>query len=391
MIQQTDLEAIRARQSQPGRPMLSVYLDVDQSRMANRNRAFESALEAMFRSQWLRLKDTQQQQDFESNANRVRHFVSGYTPNASRLVVFSDESQDFFWHRELHVPVCNEVRWSDSPYLRPILEAFDEYQRVGVILADKNRGRVLTVFMGEIEEHFESFATANVKHFKKAGSDHSRSQMHFQRKADLHTLWHLKKVVRLMDQLAHSQDFDRLLLAGTPEVTSTLKRLLPKRLRSRLIASSALRIDASQQEIVNVTQRLEQGVERTGEVKLVESLIASAAKALGAATGLADTLSALNKGQIGTLVYAEGAAFEGSQCWVCRRLYGDEQRGCGYCALPLHPVTDLLERIIERVVETGGDVEQVRGEAAQQMKGVGSIGAILRFRTLQADERGASG
>jgi peptide subunit release factor 1 (eRF1) len=215
--------------------------------------------------------------------------------------------------------------------------------------------------------------------------------MHFQRKADLHTLWHLKKVVRLMDQLARSQDFDRLLLAGTPEVTSTLKRLLPKRLRSRLIASTALRTDASQKEIVNATQRLEQGVERTAEVKLVESLIASAAKALGAATGLADTLSALNKGQIGTLVYSEGAAFEGRQCWVCRRLYGDERRGCSYCSLPMQPVPDLLERIIERVVETGGDVEQVRGEAAQQMKGVGSIGAILRFRTLQAGERGASG
>jgi peptide chain release factor subunit 1 len=391
MIQQSDLQAVRTRPSQPGRPMLSVYLDVDQSRMVNRNRAFESALETMFRSQWLRLKDPQQQQDFESNANRVRRFVSGYTPNASGLVMFCDESQDFFWHHEVHIPIPSELRWSENPYLQPILEAFDEYQRVGVILADKNRGHVLTVFLGEIEEHLETFATANVKHFKKAGSDHSRSQMQFQRKANLHTLWHLKKVVGLVDQLAHSRDFERLLLAGTPEVTSTLKRLLSKRLRSRVIASIPLRVDATPQEILNATLRLEQGVERTGEVKLVEDLIASAAKALGATTGIVSTLSALDKGQIRTLVYAEGAAFEGSQCWVCERLYGDERRGCGYCSLPLQPVPDLLGRIIERVVQTGGDVEQVRGEAAEQMKRVGSIGAFLRFKTLQAEERVASG
>jgi peptide chain release factor subunit 1 len=381
MITQSELASIVKRPNKPGCGMLSVYLNVDQSSMANRNRAFERALGSMLRSQSIRLNSDRQHQDFEAGAKRVERFVSQYKPTARGLVMFCNESEGFFWHRELNTPVCNDVHWSESPYLQPLLETFDEFQRYGIILANKSRARVLTVFQEEIDDRFEITATGSVKHFRRSGSDHLLSQTKFQRQANLHTLWHLKKVAALTDHLVNCHNFDRLLLAGTPQPVGTLKRLLSKRLLSRLVVSPALRVNANEQEILETTSKLEQRVERGCEVDAVQDLIASAAKALEATVGLEPTLLALERGQIHRLVYSQGAKFEGGQCSKCNRLYGDGRVACGYCNVPLQLVPDLMERIIKRAVDTDAEIEQVRDDAADQMNRVGCIGAILRFRT----------
>lgn len=93
------------------------------------------------------------------------------------------------------------------------------------------------------------------------------------------------------------------------------------------------------------------------------------------------TLLALERGQIHKLVYTQGAAFEGSHCSKCNRLYGHSRVACGYCNVPLQPVPDLMERIIKRAVDTDAEIEQVREDAADELKRVGGIGAILRFQT----------
>jgi peptide subunit release factor 1 (eRF1) len=295
--------------------------------------------------------------------------------------MFCSEAEGLFWHRETNVPMCSAVHWDKCPYLQPLLEGFDEFQRYGVILANKSRARVLTVFQREIEDRFEITANGSVKHFRRSGSDHLLSQTKFQRQANLRTLWHLKKVAALTDHLFDCHNFERLLLAGTPQAVGTLKRLLSKRLLPRLVVSSAPRVNASEQEILELTLKLEQRVERVCDVNAVQSLIATAAKALGATVGLEPTLLALERGQIHKLVYRQGASFEGSQCSQCHRLYGDSRIACGYCNAPVEPVRDLIERVIRRAVDTDAQIEQVRDEAADQMKLAGGIGAILRFQT----------
>ncbi len=49
MISQADIEPLANRNAIPGSPVLSVYLDMDQSKAANLNRQFEAALNSMLR------------------------------------------------------------------------------------------------------------------------------------------------------------------------------------------------------------------------------------------------------------------------------------------------------------------------------------------------------
>jgi peptide chain release factor subunit 1 len=318
MISKEELSILIGREGKPGHPVLSVYLDVDQSRETNRNRKFEVSLSNLLREVEQGLADDSEREEFATYAERVKHFVSGYRPGARSLVIFCDARGDFFWHRELEVPVRSEVRWSEIFYLRPLLETLDEYERYGVILADRAWARLFTVHLGEIVEHAGSFAPGEVKIFKAPGRDHIRSDTRFQRKADQYAHRHLKRVSELVVEMAERQAFDRLMLAGPVEATSQLRQLLPKPWQSRVVASLDLPVESTQQTVLAATRRIAEEAERDGEVTLVEELISDAARAeQRAVTGLDATLRALRQGRIWRLVYADGFAVSGGRCANC--------------------------------------------------------------------------
>src|SRR2546430_4864506 len=89
-----------------------------------------------------------------------------------------------------------------------------------MVVVDKGRGRIFPVFLGEIDEEREAIAAAEVRHKKASGTDHWRSQMHFQRQDDMHVHWHVRQVAELMEHIAREYGFDRLALAGPVEATS---------------------------------------------------------------------------------------------------------------------------------------------------------------------------
>src|SRR6185295_693271 len=153
-----------------GSPVLSVYLDIDQSKAVNLKRRFEASLQDMLRSLEERL-DEPIRSSFSADARRVRQPVSTLEPRAKGWICFADDSEDFFWTREIKVPARALARWQETPYVAPMLEVLDEYERYGVVLADKEQARLFTVFIGEIAEHYDAFAPAPVKHFKTTGTD----------------------------------------------------------------------------------------------------------------------------------------------------------------------------------------------------------------------------
>jgi hypothetical protein len=103
MISRADVENIRARDATPGSPVLSVYyLDVDQSRAGNRNRKFEARLKTRLHAIEEECPRAERE-PFRADAARVMRFVSNYQPHAETLVLFADDSSDFFWSGVLRV------------------------------------------------------------------------------------------------------------------------------------------------------------------------------------------------------------------------------------------------------------------------------------------------
>ncbi|UCF36298.1 MAG: hypothetical protein JSU96_15955 [Acidobacteriota bacterium] len=379
MITRQDLQFLLSYDSSGQARVLTIYLNVDQSRAVNLNRGFEAALKSRLQGIERSLESGAERRSFSENARVATQLISEYQPDGKSVVLFLDTEKDLFWIRSFSLSMENEARWSEKPYIRPLLEVRDEFKRIGVVLTDRARARVFSVFLGVVEEHREAEAEAEVRKFDASGMDQMRSQMHFQRKADEHAKWHLKRVAEIADKLAAVKRFDRLILAGPHEVTAELFNLLSERLKKAHVGMLALSIDASEAELLEATNRLEEQVERAAELALVDGLMTAAAKRHQAVLGFPETVEALNDGRIRQIVYSGDCTASGFRCSVCDILFADELQACPVCRGEVRKVEDLIEPVLGRVFKEGGSVEHVRDQAAQNLASKGGVGAFLRF------------
>jgi peptide chain release factor subunit 1 len=377
MISKADLEFLTERKAVQNSPVLSVYLDIDQSKAVNLQRRFEASLKDMLRSIEKRLDKTQLK-NFAADAERVGEYVSGLEPRAKGCLCFADDSEKFFWARTINAPVHNQARWSDTPYVVPLLEIFDEHERYGVVLVDKAHARLVSVHIGEIEEHFDALAPLPVRRVRTTGTDHILSERRFQSKAQTHVHWHLKHVAESLDKLVDQYGIDRLLLAGPVEATSELQQLLSKRLRGRVVRNLSLPTKASLAEILEAVVKVERDVERRMEKEMVENMISGDAHH-PSVLGLERTVYALHEERVWRLIYASGFNPPGGRCGHCGMLFAKTAGSCDYCGGTVNRIDDLLEQMVERVLDQDGKVEQVTGDAALRLQQVGNIGAVLRF------------
>ena len=381
MLTVKDLESLARFAGPSGHHVLSVCLDVNQSRESNLNRGYALALREMLRSIEARIERSQERQDFLQQAEVIQSFISNYQPNARSLACFSTGIDKSLGHWNLHIPLRNSAHWDEEPCVRPLLEALDEAQPYLVVLADRHQGRILRIIQNEIEPHYNTVSEAQVKHSKKSGSDHIRSQMNFQRKADLHAHWHFKEVVELADRLFDSHPYHHLILGGPSEVVGYLQRLLPKRLARILLDPVTLPVQADPDLLQGTTARVISEAERKEEAILVEKLKVAASKQSGAVVGLTEILRALDLDLIWNLVYSELTSLSGKLCPSCKRLFRERQTSCNACHQSLEPVDDLIELLIHRVIRNSGKVKCVRGVAAAQLNELEGIGALLRLST----------
>jgi peptide chain release factor subunit 1 len=377
-LSKVDLESLMQREATPGSPVLSVFLDTDQSRQINIERGFEVVLKDMLREIRQKL-DKEARQEFDADAEQIRQFVAEYRDAKRGLVVFCDASEKLFWHRQLNVRVRNRARWDETPFVSPLIEMLDEYERYAVVLTDRKQARFFTIFLGEIEIRGRAEADQDVTRVNEIGMDHIESQMTIQHKADQHAHLHLKNVAELTARLARVREFDRLILAGPVEATSELSGLLPKALRAKVVRQISLPVNGSDALVLEETLKVEAEIEREHETELVRQLIDAAPAHLKAVVKLAPTIQAIQEQRVWQLIYADGFAPPGSQCGNCKALYAGEKATCDYCGQAVKGVSDFIGRAAERVLEMQGRVEQVRGLAAESLQQYGNIGAFLRW------------
>jgi peptide subunit release factor 1 (eRF1) len=362
--------------------MLSVYLDVDQSRPSNLNRGFETQLKNLIADIRPTIRDAAELERFNPVAHRITDFVSAYQPQARGLGLFFDESDGFFRYVEFDVPVQREAHWDRTFYLQPLATALDQFETYGVALLDRQNLRLFTVFLGHIEEHVrEGFGPDRVRHIKTSGTDHIYSASRIQRKADEKLRLNMKHAVKMIDWLVETRHLSRLILGGTREITAEVRNLLPKRLAMRVIGEVDVAMDVPASEVFAATMDVAETYERDTEVHKVNEAITTAAKTEKAVAGLGHTLKAINSDRVWDLVYCQDFRAPGFECERCSGLFSIEKTSCQYCGGKLQAIDDVVERAVEQALRNGAKVDVVSGEAAASLADSGSIAAFLRART----------
>ena len=169
----------------------------------------------------------------------------------------------------------------------------------------------------------------------------------------------------------------RILVGATEENAATFLNLLPKSWRSLVMGTFAVQMTAKAEEVRNKAIEIGLQSERKQEHQLVERLVTRSAKGDNAVVGLENTLDAVNKHKVQTLVMADGYHQTGYQCKACQHLTGEATMTCPSCNGDMETIPDVTEIIVTQVMRYGGDVEVVLEQ--EKLVEAGSIGAELRY------------
>jgi hypothetical protein len=358
--------------------LLSVYLDTDQSKAANLNKGHERALAAKLKGISEGLAQNVERKEFDAAARLVQEFVGDQQVSYKVLVIFADATRILFF-RDFQVDIPTEVQWG-KPRVAPYVEALDEFERQTIVVTDKWRARILSVFLGTLETTTEIQDIPHTTHIHATGKGRLEAQTHDQRHADENSKKHVKHIIRALESVLASYPSNRIVIGGNPEAVGELFHLLPGGLKSRIAGIGHSSMADSFEKVIETALRFAIGSERADEICSVDHLLEIAARQHKAVTGVAGTIDAVRERRPLTLYYAEGLKLAGKTCVACGAVYGpDRPAPCTSCGSHLENSEDLIDQLLVMTLNCGARIEQVRGPAAEKLRKVGGIGAVLRY------------
>ena len=366
MLEQTTVQAVLAK-TKPGVPVLSVYVDINSAtglwkdkvyRLQRSLDALEAGLEQDERNRFL------------ADRTKVEAFVREYKARGKGLVLFSSDTQRLWWMATVQVPMRDEVRYQQGPYVKPLAAMLDQYQRYALVLVDNEKARLFVVHMGEIEEQdlvrdYVPKRHSQTEHNAKVEQQHATRVRR-----------HLVHVVDTLQAMHAGHRFNRLVAGGSAEALPKFERELPKPLADLVIGHVSLPMTAAADKILAATLEVEQAFEEQKESRTVEEAITRAAKRHDAVAGPDETLFALKHKDVFELIVAGEYRLKGSVCQNCGLATATMVKQCPVCQGPMGAVDDVVEKAIEQAEAAGARVEVVAGPARERLIQAGGMAAF---------------
>jgi peptide chain release factor subunit 1 len=344
-------------------PVLSVFLNVDPSQRSKEE--YKLALRKI-------LKEVSDQAAREDVERVERFFNLEYNWQGRGVALFSCAAGDLWRTYSLAVPVDDGAFVHSRPHVKVFSDLMDQYAPYGVILVGKEGARLFGISLGEIENSVDLLGEETKRH-KQGGWAASR----YQRRDDEQAQQNLKASADLATGFLRPAHHKRLLIGGTEETVAQFKTFLPKALQDLIVATIPIDVTAPDSEVLARSMSIIKEVEGAEEKRLVEQALTLAAKGEAGATGLDDTLTAVQEERIHILLVDRDFHAPGYRCEDCSYVTTALLEKCVYCGGVFTPVEDVVEFVVGRVVNSGGQVNVVHD--APMLKEAGGIGAILRY------------
>lgn len=363
-------ETIRRLASFRGRkgPVVSLYLDVD-----GRRRIRPGDYERRFQLLLRRAAGMEGEDSVGTDLERISaHVMSGVDRSKVRgLAIFSCAPDDLWEVVEVPVEVRDQITVNDRPQISQLEQVTQASRRIGVLLADRQRARVLVLRLGEIVYHGERFDELPRHEDDKGEWDRDHVHDH-QQAAARH---HLRRAAEAAFAAFRQPGFDALVVSAPEEMEPELERELHSYLRDRLVSVWRLPVSASDEEVRAAVAAVEDELER----KRVAELVTALRDGLGrqrAVTGLGDVLAALVERRVETLVVSPGFEAPGWRCPSCSYL-AVLGPGCPVCGEAMDRVEDVVEEAVAAALQASCSVVSCPGCADLDV--MGRIGALLRY------------
>lgn len=316
----------------------------------------------------------------ELDLSRILEYVStaGVLPHTRGLAIFACRTLDLFEVVPLPRVHRTRVVVDDTAH---VLELIAVRRELGPILAtvfDRSHARFFLTGVGaatELECLLDASSRGGIFHGVRGDAPGWGERDYHHR---LHEEWHrhCAAIAHHLQDLMTTYPARGIVLAGSrPEVAEMLP-FLPRELAGRVLGTAPLNPTAvSGAEVQAAALAVASEQDRTAELALVSSL----GESIGggwAVEGPRDTLRALARGQVRTLVVRDEFEGSGFRCAGSGRLVvaREDCRGEGEPT----PVLDVVDEAVEEALRQGIEVVVIHDRAAAD--GIDGLAAILRFR-----------
>jgi len=330
-------------------------------------------------------------------------------PAAQGVFIVACSAAGVFEPLALGLPLPTRLAVGPTPALGALTRLVEDYPSYAVLLADQHEATLSFITQAT---RGQSVALASTDYPRKQQQG-GWSQRRFQARADERVAAFARGIADEVQRALTETGVAMLVVAGDEVITSALDPAFHPTVKERIVATIRLDNRASEQEIVEATQPLVERAEREREQAAVEAVRDAVGAGGAGAAGAGSTLTALQAGQVETLVMVDDFAAPGWADYVLP-VYGagnpPAEHPAGGDPAELRPVA-LDEEAIRLALLTGAEVQIVhtavpvdpdqgvtipeagtlppRSPAAAILDDLGGIGAVLRF-TLDEEQPVAS-
>jgi peptide chain release factor subunit 1 len=323
------------------RSVLSAYLDI---------RSGWSATKAFVERESQRLRpllSKEEEDRFDICLSLMWDYLNGKKAGDFRdpgIAFFVDFGTDYARGIELYASPEPLLAVDQEAIIYPLALQLDEYEPIGVIMIDASCMRIL-IAAGEVIETEDSLCE-RIHHLSKVGG---WSQMRYQRRRANEVKHFSRDVMEEAKGVFDAAGVRRIVMAGRDKMIAAVERELPQEWRERIIATVKWDLDSPDKDFMKKARPYLETAEREREADLLSVFVGELRRSGLAVAGLEPTRSALEMGQVDTLLLSTGLG------------------------------TDTAEGLIHHAETTGTHVEFVpQGNGVLEQ--LGGVGAILRYK-----------
>ena len=354
-------------------PVVTCYLDVD-GRRHPRHLDVERRATSLLRAGRAALNGKADDPSVQADLRRIEDWVrAGFDRTRTRgLAFFACSASGLFEVIELPVPVHDRVVVNHQPAVGQLESVLGDHEPIAVLLADRQRSRLLVFDLGELRDESERFDEIP-RDVDEPGERDRGTDDGF---VDAHASAHLRLAAAVAWQVFAERPFAHLAIGAPDNIAGELEAALHPYLRERLCGRVPVAVGASLADIRAAALDVEHEVDRRRQAALVGRLRDAVNGGGRGIAALAPTLQALNDRRVDHLLVSAGYREEG---WRC------PTSGALAAVGPTSPVTgermervdDVVEDAIEAALTSGCRVTVCTGDADLDV--LGRIGALLRY------------
>jgi peptide subunit release factor 1 (eRF1) len=350
--------------------VVSIYLNLDPAEFASgpaRATAINSVLDHAARA--ARTEDGPVREEVE----RLRDvFRTLDFQGAHGVAVFACGSEDLLEVIKLPRPVENAVIVDESPYIEPLVEV-QAGARYGVVLVNRQTARIFRGSRDRLDQVARVDDEVHRRHDQGGWS-----QARYQRSVDKEAQDHLKNAADELLRRHKLRAFEALFIGAPEAVFNDFCERLHPYLKQRV--AGRIDIDVEHTGVDEVQAAAEEAIaahERKLEKEALDRLAESAGSGGRGATGLDDTLGALNEQRVEVLLLQENFDAAGVCCPQCGWLGPSGVGSCPADGTQTVEREDITDLAVRRAITQSAQVVRVRDD--ERLEPLGSIAAVLRF------------